>query len=110
MDVHGEMGVATRVGRGLRRDPRHGAAQMGNENLTFRRGQIANACEHGFNRAVGQRIEIVTFPVIARAGREKRIKHRLPAHKTLAANDIGDGRAEPPERRRGLFTFFQVSP
>ena len=76
--------------------------------LTFGRRQGRGLDPRIFSiAAVGEIVEIVALPVVARARREKRIESRLPAREGLAANDIGDRRCRA--RRSGAVAFSPSS-
>jgi hypothetical protein len=96
--VQHEVGIAVRVGGVVRRDPCGLAAEQADEDLTMGGWELARILDDDVEGCVVQTREVVRLPVIARAGREQRVKRALPPDVGLRAEVCAVGAACSPCR------------
>ena len=108
--IHDEMRTALRKCGGVGGNAARRAADMANEDLAFRPGQLAHGFGQDFDRLVGKVGEIMALPVIARAGREQRVERLLPADEGVGTDDIGNRLSDRAQARQSPFRLPAMSP
>ena len=99
VDVHDEVGLATRVGGLLHSDAAHRAAELSDEHFAFRRRDAAGGIGHGVQELVGQLGKVVGLPVVARTRLEQRIEDLLERRERHGAEMLAYRCAQSAERR-----------
>ena len=99
VDVHDAARVAPRVGGFRRRDCRHGAAELGEEDLALGPRRLLGRLDGEVDQSVVHGAEVVRLPVVACAGGEQRIEGRLERGVGIAPEVAAGGRAEAEHRR-----------